>query len=166
MEICGFDNHFITTGEVRSTVRRFAYMLEEIWPSLLVSVGQTGEPSMNWGQAAVRSSTMERLRGEVYFARDDKMTEHFDEYSYTPQSDGSGVLALLYAPHDAREILLRVPARKDSTPMRPSYDALLVLPDSASAVQLITPDDPASSPFSAQAREMFIVAAHGETGLS
>jgi hypothetical protein len=157
MDICGFDSHFVVTNGPQAAIEGFVRLLSVLWPSLLVSVESGAVRQATWRDISALQD-LGSEQGEAYFARDREMVDHFEVRSYTPLSDGSGVVAVLYAPLLLNEGTLVVPDDVISKPTRSGYKATVVFPANVFAFQLITPDDPASAEFSRSVRDSLVAA--------
>jgi hypothetical protein len=92
--------------------------------------------------------------GHLLFYRDDDMARHMDEVAYAPMADGDGPFAVLT--RDRRDVVFEIAGLDEvwaanHTPGGPHppdpYQAWLCSP-LVVEVTAVTPDDPASQPFS------------------
>jgi len=166
LEIEGVASYFVAVGPVKAAVNRFADSMARTWPRIHVSTDPHNVPRTNWirGTSSVRE--IDPNDAEAYFARDEVAIGHFQQNSYAPLPDGTGVVAVWFRPLQSyeRTAPFTIPEDRNVSPRRSSIDTTLVLPDPAFSVMLLTPTHPEDGDFSSMIWDLLHEAIAGECG--
>ncbi|MET8526227.1 hypothetical protein [Micromonospora sp. NPDC005172] len=96
------DTPVVVPFDARPAVAAFVDLMRRLWPSALVGFDD-GEGTTTTDLA---DATSFPAHGELTFARDGSMDEHWQECGYAPMSDGPGPVALFYEIH--RSLVVQV----------------------------------------------------------
>ncbi|WP_433130019.1 hypothetical protein ACQPWW_06225 [Micromonospora sp. CA-240977] len=146
MEITGVDTLVMVPFDARPAVTAFVRGMRRLWPSALIEFDD--------GKGATTTAFVDASRfpthGELTFARDGVMDEHWEEHGYAPMSDGSGPVALFYEIH--RSLVMKVDVAGegglDDGPLSGWTEVELALPE-ATALTLVTHAAPIEDAFCA-----------------
>lgn len=156
VEITGWDSVVFTFTPHREVFARVVAAVVARWPMALVD--DLDAPDV--GPEPATGLPPERLpagAGHLLFYRDAAMARHMDEAAYTPMADGDGPFAVLT--RERRDVVFAIKGLDEvwaanHTPGGPHppdpYPAWLCSP-LVIEVTVVTPDDPASQPFSSWA---------------
>jgi len=146
VEITGVDTLVVVPFDARPAVTAFVHGLRRLWPSALIGIDDGREPmTIDLGDAAGYPA-----RGELTFARDAAMDEHWEEHGYLPMPDGSGPVTLIYEIHHGLVVEVDVAGegRLNDGPLSGWTGVELALPE-ATALTLVTHAAPAEDAFCA-----------------
>ncbi|WP_330464120.1 hypothetical protein [Micromonospora zamorensis] len=146
MEITGVDTPIVVPFDGRPAVAAFVHGMRRLWPSALIGFDDgEGSPTTDFDHPSGFPA-----RGELTFARDDAMDEHWADHGYAAMSDGAGPVALFYNIH--RNLVVDVDVAGEGGlgdgPLSGWTEVELALPE-ATALTLVTHAPPAEDVFCA-----------------
>jgi len=153
VEITGWDSIVFTFTPPREVFARVLAAVLARWPAALVDDLDVPQS----GPVPATGYTTEQLpagAGHLLFYRDAAMARHMDDVPYAPMADGDGPFAVLT--RDRRDVVFAV-GRLDEAwaanhtpggPLPPDPYAAWLCSPLVWEVTAVTPDDPASQPFS------------------
>ncbi|MET7877748.1 hypothetical protein [Micromonospora profundi] len=146
MEITGVDTVVVVPFDARPAVTAFVHGMRRLWPSARIGIDDGREPMV----IDLEEAAGYPARGELMFARDPAMDEHWEEHGYLPMPDGSGPVTLIYEIHHdlVVEVDVAGEGRLDDGPLSGWTGVELALPE-ATALTLVTHAAPAEDAFGA-----------------
>ena len=166
MDLMGVATYFVAVGPIKQAVIRFSDALSAMWPSVHVSIDPHNVPEGVWSEGVLRVGEIDPNNAEVYFARDEPMIRHFEENSYAPMADGTGVFAIYFGPLRDHERVapFSIPEGLNDGIRRLSIDTTLVLPHPAFSVMLLAPTHPEDGEFSQMVYDLLLDVLKSECG--
>ncbi|MBQ0981680.1 hypothetical protein [Micromonospora sp. M61] len=146
MEITGVDTLIMVPFDGRPSVAAFVHGMRRLWPSALIGF----DDGKGTTATDLADATSFPAHGELTFARDGAMDEHWEKGGYAPMSDGSGPVALFYEIH--RSLVVEVDVAGDGGlddgPLSGWTEVELAMPE-ATAFTLVTHAAPIEDAFCA-----------------
>lgn len=140
------DTLVVVPFDARLAVAAFVDGMRRLWPFALIGF----DDGKGTTTTDLADATSFPAHGELTFARDGAMDEHWEERGYAPMSDGSGPVALFYEIH--RSLVVEVDVAGDGGlddgPLSGWTDVELALPE-ATALTLVTHATPTEDAFCA-----------------
>ncbi|MGW3295484.1 hypothetical protein ACWC9S_16050 [Streptomyces xiamenensis] len=157
MEPTGFPTEFICDEFFPQLTRAFIQRQLERWPALLFDEERLDEEMISgWDFPDTTNATESEF---ITFCRDDEMNEFWDENGYATDSTGEGPFAVYFRryadPLHAQRIEGVRQTRPDGREPLLLEGARLLL-STYYVVTLLTPDDPATDPFSRSVLNDFV----------
>ncbi|WP_446212981.1 hypothetical protein [Micromonospora sp. IBSANI012] len=93
MDLTGVDTLMIVSRDARDGLAQFTRDMREMWPSALITLMDSKSCAQiaSFGNAADFP-----MKGEMTFARDARMDDHWELEGYSAMSDGAGPFAIFY----------------------------------------------------------------------
>ncbi|MEV0324225.1 hypothetical protein ACIBKX_13240 [Streptomyces sp. NPDC050658] len=162
MEITGHSSDFIVDTTFPSMVKQFAIRQHNRWPGLFLFGEPVGAESLaGWKLPEVADEDDENededYSGIVTFSSGQEMEEFWEENGYALDGMGEGPFSVFYRRHARPLHAGRVTGVRCADPeAATAMEGTGLLLAGWYAVSLVTPDDPATDPFSARVLADFV----------
>ncbi|MEV0529355.1 hypothetical protein AB0I66_38655 [Streptomyces sp. NPDC050439] len=156
MEITGHSSDFVVDASLPTAMKQFVMRRHRHWPGIfLYGEPVSAESLAAWDLPEVDAD--DEYSGIVTFSAGQEMEDFWEENGYALNSDGEGPFSVFYSlrPQPLRAARVTGVQGADPEAVAAVEGAGLLLGEYF-AVSLITPDDPATDPFSARVLRDFV----------
>ncbi|MEU6681390.1 hypothetical protein [Streptomyces sp. NPDC046925] len=156
MEITGHSSDFIVDGSFSTAMKQFVMRQHRHWPGLfLYGEPVHAESLADWNLPEADDD--DEYSGIVTFSSGQKMEDFWEENGYALDGDGEGPFSVFYQLHPQSLRAARVTGVQGADPEAvAAVEGAGLLLAEYFAVSLVTPEDPATDPFSARVLRDFV----------
>ncbi|WP_407564750.1 hypothetical protein [Streptomyces sp. 184] len=147
MELTGYPTDFLADVGFPEAVRRFLVRRTGHWPQLLLNGERLDDAALrNWQLPEEPDASESNILG---FARDAAMEQHWEDEGYALDDTREGPFALFYSRY-SRPLTAGAVTGVSGVPeqLAESVESIGLMLTGFFVVTLLTPDDPATDPFS------------------